>query len=361
MMIMKSKEFKDALEKERIDAAIFYNLDSIDVNPNFFYFTGYSGIGALVIPSKKEAFLLAPKMEYEKAKLSRIKKVVLWNKKRLFDTVSENLRKRKISANTIGIDFSTFTLEANLGLKKSFPKSKIKDAGGICRKLRMFKTPEEIDFIRKGCKIADGIFSECIKNFSSFKTESDVAAFLEYKAKKLGYDVSFKPIVASGKGSSMPHYVPRNIPLRKGFCVIDFGIKYNGYCTDMTRTIYIGKPSQKEIEIYNIVLDAEISTVNAVRENIRCAKIYEIAVSKLGKYKKNFIHGLGHGVGVEIHEMPNLKPLSKDKLENNFVFTVEPGVYFPERFGIRIEDTVALVNGKVEVLTKSRKELVILE
>ncbi len=251
-------------------------------------------------------------------------------------------------------------MEAFNSLKRAFPKSKYSNIGEICRNLRLVKTKEEISFIKNGCQIADGIFNDVIKNFKTFKTETDVASFLEYKIKKRGLDISFKPIVASGKNSSMPHYSPKNIKLQKGFCVIDFGVKYNGYCTDMTRTIYIGKPSEKDIKMYNLLLETEKAAVASVRENTECGLVYDNVVKWLGKYSKNFTHGLGHGVGVEIHEAPNLKPQSKDKIKSNMVFTVEPGVYFAEKFGIRIEDTVALVEGKPDVLTKSPKGLILI-
>ena len=357
---MKTIELKSYLEKERLDLSIFYNLSSLETSPNFFYFTGYEGLGALVTPKIKVPLLLAPKMEFERAKKSKIKNIVLWDKKRLFETVKEVLKKNKINAKKIGIDYSTFTLEAFKGLKKTFKGAKFADIGNICRKLRLVKTKEEILSIKKGCAVADGIFKDAIRNFKNFKTESDVSSFLEYKIKKQGLDISFKPIVASGKNSSMPHYVPQNKPLQKGFCVIDFGVKYKGYCTDMTRTIYLGTPDKKEIQIYDLLLEIQKSAIASVNPEVECGLIYSNVIKWLGKYSKYFIHGLGHGVGIEIHEAPNLKPESKDKLENNIPFTIEPGIYFPGKFGIRIEDTVVLINGKIKVLTNSSKELAII-
>ncbi len=354
---MKILEFQSKLREMKIDATIFYSLDTSNVEPNFFYFSGYDGVGALVVPSGSEPFLLAPKMEVEKAKKSRIRNVYIWQKKKMFDSIKIYLKKKRIPSRVIGVDFSAFTMEASNGLKKSFGMAKLKNIGEICRKLRMVKTPEEIAILKEGCKITDRIFEKCMSNFKSFRTESDVSAFLEYETKKLGHDVSFKPIVASGNGSSIPHYSPRNIPLKKGFCVIDFGIKYKGYCTDMTRTVFIGKMSEKETAFYNLVLDSQLAAINASGKGVKCSDVYNACVKKLGKYKKNFIHGLGHGVGVEIHEQPNLKPVGSDILDDNIVFTVEPGIYFPKKFGIRIEDTVALIDEKIEVLTNVKKTI----
>ena len=231
---MKIPEFKNNLQNQYINIAIFYNLSAMQTDPNFFYFTGYEGIGALIIPKTKEPFLLIPKMEYERAKKhSRIKRLYLWDKKRLFETVKKILPKEKIKVKVIGVDYSNFTLSAFNALKNTFKGVKIKDVDSLCRKTRIIKTSEELSYIKKGCKITDKIFNGCMKNSKSHSTESDIASFLEYTTKRQGLDIAFKPIVASGKSSSMPHYTPEKIKLRKGFCVIDFGIKYKGYCTDM--------------------------------------------------------------------------------------------------------------------------------
>ncbi len=357
---MKLREFQQILDKKSCDLALFYTSDSSRMNPNLFYFTGYSGIGVLAVPKKQEPFLIAPQMEFQRAKNSSIKKVYSMEKKRFFESTCSIIKKNKIKAKNIAIDNNNFTLNSYRHFKKQFRKSKSKDVALECLKLREIKTEKEIQILRKSCNYADKILQETIKNFKSFKTESEVGAFLEYEAKKLGLELSFNPIVASGNNASMPHYEPQNIKIKKGFCVIDFGVKYKGYCSDITRTIYVGKPSQKEIEIYSLLLKIQEDSIEIVKNNIKCSEIYDFVCNKLGKYRNNFTHGLGHGVGVEIHEMPNLTLNSKDKIKNNTVFTIEPGVYFPNKFGIRIEDTV-LFKGKVEVLTRTEKDLLILE
>ena len=139
---------------------------------------------------------------------------------------------------------------------------------------------------------------------------------------------------------------------------MDFGVKYNGYCSDITRTIYFGNPTKKEKVIYNMLLAIQKNTINEIKENKKCSGLYDFVNNQLGKYKSNFTHGLGHGVGVEIHELPNLTLNSKDTVKNSMVFTIEPGIYFPKRFGIRIEDTV-LFNKKTHVLTRTSKDLLI--
>lgn len=157
----------------------------------------------------------------------------------------------------------------------------------------------------------------------------------------------------------MPHHEPSNTKIKKGFCVIDFGVKYKGYCSDITRTICIGKPSDKEKETYNSLLAIQKNTINQIRSGKKCSELYDFVNNSLGKHQKYFTHGLGHGVGTQIHEMPNLSLNSKDRIKNNMVFTIEPGIYFPGKYGIRIEDTIFFKNKSI-LLTKTAKDLIII-
>jgi len=352
--MMKTKELQKILEKGKSDFALFYNL-GMETNPNMFYFSGYRGLGALIIPKKKQPFLIAPKMELQRAKKSMIKKVYVMDKKKFFESTYAIIKRNKLQSKKIAIDNNNFSLNVYRHLKKQFKKTKTKDISLDCLKLREIKTQKEIKIIKKGFNYGNNIIKKTINSFKDFKTESDVAAFLEYEAKKLGLDLSFPPIVASGKNGSIPHYEPRNINLNKGFCVIDFGIKYKGYCTDITRTIYIGKPNNKDKHIYNFLLNIQKNIINNIKINDNCGKIYEKCVKDLKNYGKYFIHGLGHGIGVEIHEFPNLTLNSKDSIMENMVFTVEPGIYLPGKFGIRIEDTV-IMEKKLESIDKKELE-----
>ena len=356
---MKIKELQSILEKKKCDFALFYNSDSAKANPNMSYFSGYKGLGALVVPKNRQPFIIAPEMEFERAKKSMIKKAYSMEKKRFFESIKNIIKKNRLKISNIAIDKNNFTLNSYRHFKKQFRKIKSKDISLECLKLRETKTEKEIQLLKKSCSYADKILQKAIKNFKSFKTESEVAAFLEYETKKLGLELSFNPIVASGSNGSMPHHEPSNVKIKKGFCVLDFGVKYKGYCSDITRTIYIGNPSKKEKEIYYLLLKIQNDCISLVKKDKKCSELYDFVNKNLGKYKNNFTHGLGHGVGVEIHEMPNLTMNSKDKIQNNMVFTIEPGIYFPKRFGIRIEDTV-LFKYKTIVLTKTTKDLLII-
>ena len=356
---MKIAEFKEILKDKKADCAVFYTSDSSLYNPNLFYFSGYKGLGALVLPQRKNPFLIVPEMEFQRAKKSLIKMVYSMEKKRFFESISKILKKTKIKSTNIAIDKNNFTLSTFRHFKKQFKKIKVKDISPACIKLREIKTEKEIQYLKKSCSYADKIIQKTIKNFKSFKTESEAAAFLEYEAKKLGLSLAFNPIVASGSNGSVPHHEAENEKIKKGFCVIDFGVKYNGYCSDITRTVYVGKPSQKEREIYNMMLAVQKNAINQVKNNKKCWELYNYVSKNLGKYKKYFTHGLGHGIGVEIHEMPNITLNSKDRIQNNMVFTIEPGIYLSKKFGIRIEDTILFKNKPI-ALTTTSKDLIII-
>jgi len=349
---MKIKELQEELVKKKVDVALFYNLDYLVHNSNLFYFSGYRGTGMLVVPALKNPFLIVPKMEYTPIMAHKIKRYTL-AKGRLFETALTRIKKVGISAKRIGIDKESFSIRYYNRFKKVFRKAKIFDVAKICHELRKTKTDREIGIIKKACLITDRIIMNCIDNFQKFRTEFDVKKFLHIETIKADCELSFNPIVASGRDSSYVHY-NGNKKLRKGFCIIDFGIRYRGYCTDITRTIHIGTPSHKEREAYNRVLKLQEDIIRNIDEGTKCKDLYNIAKKVLGRY---FTHGLGHGLGVDVHELPGLTSDSKESLQNNNVVTVEPGVYYPGRFGIRIEDDILVTRGGAVQLTKTDKAL----
>ncbi len=217
-----------------------------------------------------------------------------------------------------------------------------------------------INNIKKSCKITDHILQKCINNIKNFKTEKEIYDFLIKETKLYGCKLAFKPIVASGKNSAEMHHKASNIRLKKGFLVLDFGVKYKGYCSDMTRTLYLGKPSKKEVKFYYLVLKAQEEVIKELKHSIRCFELDGVARSVFGKYAKYFKHGLGHGVGKRIHQSPSLNPWNRRKIKKGVVLTIEPGLYFKNKFGIRIEDTI-LLKDKPVILTKTRKDLIIVQ
>lgn len=226
------------------------------------------------------------------------------------------------------------------------------------KKIRKAKTAEEILKIKKACEITDQIFNKLIENFKKFKTDKAIIKFIKNEATKNNCKLAFKPIIASGKNSSEPHYEAKGNRLQKGFCVIDFGVRYKGFCSDMTRTIYIGKPSKKEIKLYESVLNLQKKALKLAKPGVMCSKLDKTIRNKFGKNKKQFIHGSGHGIGKKVHDLPTISPKSKDILKENDVVAIEPALYFKGKFGIRIEDDLVAKKNKAEILTKSTKELI---
>jgi Xaa-Pro dipeptidase len=352
---MKQKELQKYLSQKKIDAAMFFNLQNND--PNLFYFSQLTNLSfaCLAVPKDKEPVLFVSALDYDRVK-SESRLNVQLIKERLSSSVINFFKKEKTALRAISINKSSITANDLDALKNKFKNSRFFDISGFCAKLRAEKTEKEIEYITKSCRIADRALGEVIEGFK-FKTETQIEAQLEFIAKQQFADSAFKTIVASGKNASFPHHETKNRPLQKGFCVIDFGVKYKGYCSDITRTIYLGSPKKEEKEIYNILLNSQKKAIEKIGEGISCSEIDKEARDALGKHKKFFIHGLGHGIGIEPHESPTLSSKSKDKLSLGNVFTVEPGVYMPYKMGIRIEDDI-LLSKKIKILTKTRKTLI---
>ena len=350
------KEFQFWLKKNKIDLALVLNSGHNKKDPNMLYLLQKEiDFGCIAVANKSKPLMFAPGFEYFKLKGQKLRgaRVVQSKKSGLF----ANIKKKFPRVKRIGINFAVFSVAELKSLKKIFKKCKVVDIGKALLEIRAVKTKEEIAKLKTSAKISQQIIQSCIENIRKFKSERQISDFLKAKAQAYGHELSFEPIVACGANGASPHHEPTNKKL-KGFCVIDFGIKYRGYCSDITRTIYFGKPNLQEIKDYFLVLAAQKAAIEKIKIGRKCKEIMKVAEKALGKRKKFFIHGLGHGLGVEIHEQPNLKPDSNEKLQNNMIFTVEPGIY-PNKYGIRIEDDVLIEKGKVVFLTKPAKSFLI--
>lgn len=225
-----------------------------------------------------------------------------------------------------------------------------------------------IEIMRQNALLGDAIFGEVVKEFKKgkFKTELDLANFIKLEIESTGGKEAFPVIVTSGKRAGNDiHPVPTNAKL-EGFVIIDFGIKKDGFCSDMTRTIYIGKPTDGEIELYNAVLRAQNGAVRYFKAGlpVSAADAYTRGILAESSYKKKplfqyFIHTLGHGISRQVHESPKIFFKSKEVFKEGKVVTNEPGIYIPKNLGIRIEDMYLITNGEPELLTKSPNKLLI--
>lgn len=244
-----------------------------------------------------------------------------------------------------------------------------KDSSIFFNDMRIIKKDSELNKIKFACKLTDKIFSKTIdfikNNISSNKLfETDIVNFMKKLMIDNNVSESFPIIVASGKNSSCPHHKPSG-KFQNGFCIIDFGIKYEGYCSDMTRTIFVGEPTQKEKDLYIELLRIQEKIIEESKPNVKLDYLDSLIKKLLGENSKYFIHSLGHGVGLEIHEKPFFR---EDKyLKSGMVLAIEPGIYFSDSknkfeklFGIRIEDTI-FIDKNQEILTKSNKDLIIIK
>lgn len=231
--------------------------------------------------------------------------------------------------------------------------------------MAQIKTKEQIEKITKACKITDAIFTIIVKKIQKEKgviTEIALRDFILSEIKNKGVKPSFPPIVTSGpRAGNEIHPQPTNSKL-KGFVIIDFGVIYEKYMSDMTRTIYIGGITEKEKNIYEKVLICQKESILKVRDGVLCSVVDQFSRDLLGVYSKYFIHMLGHGVGTRIHEEPKLYyKLIKSKFKKDMVVTIEPGIYIKNKLGIRIEDTILVTDKKPVVFTKSNKNLIVIK
>lgn len=229
----------------------------------------------------------------------------------------------------------------------------------LVSELRLLKDAEELALMEKAAHLGCQIFEAVLPHMASGVSETEIAAALEFFARSAGAEgMSFETIVASGARSALPHGRATEAKLpRNGFVTLDFGVILNGYCSDMTRTVYLGKASSKEHAAYDAVLDAQQAAVEAVKPGATCGEVDEAARSVLRKAKLDdyFTHSTGHGVGLEIHERPRIAAGQETVLEPGMVVTIEPGIYMAGKFGIRIEDMVAVTGRGHKVLTPVTK------
>ena len=322
-------------------------LFSYDYNSNVFYFSGFKGTGILIIPKKGRAAVFASNLDFGNIKNKGITRKV-------FDkNIKNELRRIIKKGSVVGFDFSTLSINSFKYLKKIARPRKAIDVSKSLIQQRAIKDNYEIKQIRKACLESCEILNKCLKHIHHFRYEYGIKNYIESEIKRRGHDLAFDTIVASGKNGANPHYSSCKDRLRRGFLVIDFGAKINGYCADMTRTLFLGKPTQKEKEIYNKVLTVQKNCINMLKKNVSINKVDEYARKELGKH---YIHSLGHGIGLDIHEYPRISVNNKEKLSNKICFTIEPGIY--NKFGIRIEDSLIKSNNKIKVLTPFTKNMI---
>ncbi len=243
-------------------------------------------------------------------------------------------------------------------------KNEIQCSEGIIEKIRMIKDENELSSIAKAETLGDECFIHMLEILRPGMTEKEAALEIEVFLRKNGAErLSFDTICVCGKRTALPHGEPTDKVMKKGdFITMDFGCVIDGYCSDMTRTVALGPISSEQKEVYRLVSEAQKAGCDAIKEGLNCKEADRIARSIIedSGYGKAFGHGTGHGVGLEIHEAPTINPESDDVLKKNMVVTVEPGIYLPGKFGVRIEDLVIVTASGIINLTRSDKDLILL-
>jgi len=332
---------------------------------NMFYLTeGYTGEGLVFISQERRVIVTDFRYTEQAERQAPGFEVLMTEKGRSADQIAaalvqeEHISCVKTETNYLSVD-RFGKLKAALGDEVSCIS--LDEAP---QKLRQIKTPSEVMAIRKACNITADAFRTILPRIREGMTEKELQIELNFTMLRLGADTTaFDTIIASGENGSLPHAIPGNRPIRKGDMItMDFGAKVGNYCADMTRTVAFGQPSPEMRKIYETVLRAQTMCEDALSAGKNCFDIDKLARDYIDArgYAGRFGHGLGHSVGIDIHEEPRLSPACQEILKAGVVITVEPGVYVPGLGGVRIEDTCLVRENGCEALTDADKQLIIL-
>ncbi len=331
-----------------------YGIDAMLLNsePGEYYAVGFHGEGNVVVTAEKCFYFTDSRYIEAAGNLITGAEIAMTGHSRNYRAMVQEVVEQ-CGIKTMGFEENYLSV-AEYELWEKGLTAKLVPAQKLVNSLRAAKDEEEIALMRKAQEITDRAFDEILKFIRPGMTEQEIAAKLQYDMLRFGAEkMSFDPIVVSGPNGSLPHGVPSSKQVQKGeFLTMDFGCKYGGYCSDMTRTVALGEPTEEMKKVYQIVLEAQLAGI-AVTAAAR--KV----IADAG-YGDKFGHGYGHSLGIEIHESPNANTRDNTLLPVGAVVSAEPGIYLPGKFGVRIEDVTILREDGCEILTKSPKDLIIL-
>ncbi len=345
------------MNQNRIQKLLQQNSAYLITSPeNLYYFSGFTGgEGALYIDQNTQKLFTDSRYTVQATEQAVGFEIVDIADTKLSDFL------KTLPEIPIGFEDEYTTFSRFLSLKKNAPSITLVPASEQIRSIRMIKDFQELSFIETAAKIADDAFRYILPKIAPGKTEMEIALDLEFYMRKNGAEgLSFETISASGVRSAMPHGVASNKPIEKNdFFTLDFGCKYKGYCSDMTRTVVVGKACDKQKDVYETVLSAQLAALSAICPGSACKDVDAVARNRIKEagYGAYFGHGLGHSVGLEIHEKPNLSPRSEDILSPGIPVTVEPGIYIAGFGGVRIEDLVVVTEDGYRNFVTAPKEL----
>ena len=355
----RQNKLRQQLGSSRLEAFLVSHL------PNIRYLCGFTGsAGLLLVEERGSTFFTDFRYDTQaQAEIKEAKLVV--GRKSPLELVGVFLGRRRKRARTwtAGIESEHFTVAERKRLSALLPSGfRLGDTRSAVERLRLVKDSDELARMREAVKLGAKLFDRALEVLREGVTEVDVAAEMELVARRAGADgMSFPTIIASGARSALPHGRASAEPIPSaGFVVCDFGVILAGYCSDQTRTVWVGPISAEAGRVYEAVREAQQAAVEAARPGISAGDIDSAARNVLRKAKlaEHFTHSTGHGVGLEIHESPRIAAGQRDLLEPGMVITIEPGVYFPGKWGGRIEDMIVITSAGGEVLTPTPKGLI---
>ena len=328
---------------------------------NIRYLTGFTGSAGLLLVLDQSAYFFTDGryIQQSKEQVQNAKITIISNS--YFDELkNHNLLSSKMN---IGFESEHMSFSYYETLISNFPKINWISTNSIVENLAAIKDNEEIQSLKTAIEITDEVFTKIIPEIKQGVTEKYISTKISYLFKMNGAEGdSYESIIAGGPRSALPHARPTDRKFEKGdFIVMDFGALYNGYHADMTRTLVVGKPTNKHTEIYNIVLESQLNGIKTARSGIPCSKVDNACRSIIqdNGYGDMFTHSTGHGIGLEVHTLPRVHKNNHELLKQNQVITIEPGIYIPDWGGVRIEDDCLILDSSCQPLNKSSKELII--
>lgn len=367
MDTIRLSKLKKLLKENNLDAVVVSSLPNIIHLTNFSYFTDIEREGFLLITKTNQyiftdgRYTHAVKKQVENFELRELKASAS-----LINHLKQIFEEEHITI--VGIEEDNMTVKELKQLQTVINNQK----HFTLHTIRLQKTSKEITAIQNACEIGDKAFSYILKQINVDPkgifdiTEKELAFLLETFIRQLGYEPSFSSIVAFGENAAVPHHKTGNRKLKMNeYILLDFGVQYKNYCSDMTRTIFAGIANKEQKETYQTVKEAQQKAIDYIEKQLQNKQ--QVKASDADKTARDYIlkkgfpsfpHSLGHGIGLQVHEAPSISPKSKDSLTEGMVFSIEPGIYLPDQLGIRIEDLFAVQNGKLVQLTKAPRDLI---
>ena len=351
---LRQQNLRDHLATTQFDALLVSHL------PNIRYLCGFTGSSGLLLVEESGSVFFTD-VRYDTQAHAEVKgaKVVI-ARQAVLNAAADRIAALR-GKQVIAIEADHVTVSDRKRLNNLLPTHlRLKNASSLVERARMVKDEDELAVIRSAVNLGAKLFNRALAVMRPGVKESDVAAEMEYAARRAGAEeMSFSTIIASGERSALPHGRASDKPIKPGgFAVCDFGVILDGYCSDQTRTVWVGSVSEDARVGYEAVLEAQLAAIAAVRPEVSVGEVDGAARKVLRKrgLGRYFTHSTGHGVGLEIHEAPRLAAGQKAVLQPGMVITIEPGVYFPGKWGVRIEDMVTVTARGCDVLTPTRKD-----